>query len=102
MVVVQYKLFHFFIGLQCPVKPKRFIQLSPSHHTEIMHHIPAADDQHALFAEWFQLSRQFIVVLRTLVIVQAQLNDRNVGLRIRSEESGLGEEGVSTVRFRWW
>ena len=48
---------------------------------EVVHHVAAADDQHAALAQRRQPRAELEVVVERLVGVDAQLHDRDVGVR---------------------
>ena len=63
-----------------PVKGGRLVVAF--HHAKVVHNVAAAGDQHALVAQGGEALGQVVMKARRLGAVYAELDDRNVGLRI--------------------
>jgi hypothetical protein len=75
---------HFLVEAQRPVI--RFGVFGPLNSSQVVHHVAAADDQHAFVAQWGEPRRQRVVRGRFQRGVQAQLHDRHVCIREQVRE----------------
>ena len=93
---------HQLLRFDGPVEAKTgLIQLIPGHHPQVMHHIAAAHDQHAFFAQRGQFSGQLVVVGWWLLPVEAELNNRNIsfGKKVFDHRPGTMIEAPMQIRL---
>ena len=68
----------------------RFGVPGPLYPPQVVHHVAAADDQHAFVAQRREARAEFVVVARRLAGIEAQLHDRHVRLREHMREHRPG------------
>src|SRR5690554_2600636 len=83
MITFSNQLLKAGIHFQGPVIDKpRLIHFVPSHHSQVVHHIAATDDQHAFPSELVQFPCQLVMVWRILGIVNTHLQYSKIGFGI--------------------
>jgi hypothetical protein len=92
---------HVGIESACPVM--RAFGVLPVHLAQVVHDIAAAKDQHPGFTQWTQVFRQFVVLLRREVDVQAKLQYRDIsgGKQMCQDRPGAMVDAPVVVKPCW-
>ena len=84
VVAFEDEFLHLLVSLYSPVEGiTNLVEFVPGYPTQIVDQIATTNYQNVFFSQGCQLLCQVIMGLRSLVIVQTHLDDRNICLRVK-------------------